>query len=43
MGVLADGTPAGGNAIISRSDFPGLAGGTYKARELGIENLEDVP
>ena len=41
--MLADGTPAGGNAIISRSDFPGLAGGTYKARELGIENLEDVP
>jgi virulence factor Mce-like protein len=43
VGLLPDGTPAGGNAIISRSDFPGLAGGTYKARELGIENLEDVP
>jgi virulence factor Mce-like protein len=43
VGLLADGTPAGGNAIISRSDFPGLAGGTYKARELGIENLKDVP
>ena len=43
VGVLPDGTPAGGNAIISRSDFPGLAGGTYKSRELGIENLEDVP
>ncbi len=42
-GLLRDGTPAGGNAIISRSDFPGLAGGTYKSRELGIENLEDVP
>jgi len=24
-------------------DLPGLAGGTYKARELGIDNLEDVP
>ncbi len=43
VGLLPDGTPAGGNAIISRSDFPGLAGGTYKARELGIENLKDVP
>lgn len=43
VGLLADGTPAGGNAIISRSDFPGLAGGTYKSRELGIENLRDVP
>jgi hypothetical protein len=24
-------------------DLPGLTGGTYKARELGIDNLEDVP
>ena len=22
---------------------PGLAGGTYKSRELGIDNLKDVP
>jgi hypothetical protein len=24
-------------------DLPGLTGGTYKSRELGIDNLEDVP
>lgn len=42
-GLLADGTPAGGNWVISRSNFPGLSGGTYKARELGIRNLKDVP
>jgi len=42
-GTLADGTPAGGNSVVSRSDYPGLAGGTYKSRELGIDNLRDVP
>jgi len=25
------------------SDTPGLAGGTFKARELRIDHLEDVP
>jgi hypothetical protein len=42
-GVLADGTPAGGNAGIAINNYPGLAGGTYKSRELGIDNLKDVP
>ena len=42
-GTLPDGTPAGGNAAVGLSDYPGLAGGTYKSRELGIDNLKDVP
>lgn len=42
-GVLADGTPAGGNAPIAISDYPGRVGGTYRSRELGIDGLEDVP
>jgi hypothetical protein len=25
------------------SDTPGLAGGTFKSRQLGIRSLEDVP
>jgi hypothetical protein len=35
--------PTGGNFPILLSDFPILSGGTYKARELGIKNLRDVP
>lgn len=42
-GLLADGTPAGGNAAVAISDYPGRAGGTYKSRQLGIDGLEDVP
>jgi phospholipid/cholesterol/gamma-HCH transport system substrate-binding protein len=42
-GTLTDGTPAGGNAAVAPNDYPGLVGGTYKARELGIGNLKDVP
>ena len=42
-GTLSDGTPAGTNAAVGRSDYPGLAGGTYKSRALGIHNLRDVP
>ena len=42
-GRLPDGTAAGGNSVVGKSNYPGLAGGTYKARELGIDNLEDVP
>lgn len=42
-GVLADGTPAGGNWPVVDSDFPGRRGGTYVTRRLGIDNLEDVP
>jgi hypothetical protein len=33
----------GGQHTVQDSDFPGLAGGTYKSRELGIDNVEDVP
>jgi hypothetical protein len=29
--------------VVVDPDTPGLAGGTYKSRELGIDNLEDVP
>lgn len=42
-GTLPDGTPAGANSVVGKSDYPGLAGGTYKSRELGIDNLRDVP
>ena len=42
-GVLSDGTPTGGNWPVAKNDFPVLRGGTYKSRELGIDNLEDVP
>jgi hypothetical protein len=36
---------AGGNGAIVPDDnnLPGLSGGTYKSRELGIDNLADVP
>jgi hypothetical protein len=43
FGTLADGTPAGANAAVAINDYPGLSGGTYKSRELGIRNLRDVP
>jgi hypothetical protein len=42
-GTLADGTPTGGNFPVLEPNFPILSGGTYKARELGIGNLRDVP
>jgi virulence factor Mce-like protein len=42
-GTLSDGTPTGGNFQVSLDDFPFLSGGTYKSRELGIDNLRDVP
>jgi virulence factor Mce-like protein len=42
-GLLADGTPAGANLAIAINNLPGLSGGTYKSRELGIDNLADVP
>ena len=32
----------GGHLVVD-GDTPGLAGGTYKSRELGIKNLKDVP
>jgi hypothetical protein len=33
----------GTNGAITANDLPGLRGGTYKSRELGIDNLADVP
>jgi virulence factor Mce-like protein len=41
-GALPDGTPSGGNATVA-DNYPILSGGTFKARELGIRNLRDVP
>ena len=35
--------PAGGNSPITSSNFPVLSGGTFTSRELGIDNLKDVP
>jgi virulence factor Mce-like protein len=35
--------PAGGNAPVTNADYPILSGGTFKSRELGIDNLADVP
>ena len=42
-GALPDGTPSGGNAPNTDNDYPILSGGTFKSRELGIDNLRDVP
>jgi virulence factor Mce-like protein len=42
-GTLPDGTAAGANATVGKSNYPGLAGGTYRSRALGIKNLKDVP
>jgi phospholipid/cholesterol/gamma-HCH transport system substrate-binding protein len=42
-GVLSDGTPTGGNWPVIDDDLPGLRGGTYVTRALGIRNLRDVP
>ena len=42
-GALPDGTPSGGNAAVADPDYPILSGGTFKSRELGIDNLKDVP
>jgi hypothetical protein len=39
-GVAGEG---GGSHVVLDPDTPGLAGPTYKARELGIRNLRDVP
>jgi virulence factor Mce-like protein len=34
---------SGTNGAITENNLPGLSGGTYKSRELGIDNLADVP
>ena len=33
----------GGSHVVVDGNTPGLAGGTYKSRQLGIDNLKDVP
>ena len=33
----------GGSHVVLDPDTPGLAGGTYRSRELGIDHVEDVP
>jgi virulence factor Mce-like protein len=33
----------GGSHTVFSGDFPGLRGGTYKSRQLGINRLQDVP
>jgi virulence factor Mce-like protein len=33
----------GGRNVVLDGDTPGLRGGTFKSRELGIDNIEDVP
>jgi virulence factor Mce-like protein len=33
----------GTNGAITENNLPGLSGGTYRSRELGIDNLRDVP
>ena len=42
-GLLADGTPSGGNWPVNLDNWPILSGGTYVTRRLGINNLRDVP
>jgi virulence factor Mce-like protein len=37
------GTGANGAIMPDDNNLPGLSGGTYKSRELGIDNLADVP
>jgi virulence factor Mce-like protein len=37
-----NGVDSGGSWSVTDNDFPGLRGGTYKTRQLGINNLRDV-
>lgn len=39
----AGGFRGGGSNVVVDPDTPGLRGGTFKARELGIDDVEDVP
>lgn len=40
---IPDEVGSGTNGAITENNLPGLLGGTYKSRELGIDNLKDVP
>jgi virulence factor Mce-like protein len=42
-GTAPGGAPTGANFGITSSNFPGLHGGTYVSRKLGIQSLQDVP
>jgi hypothetical protein len=42
-GTLPNGNPSGGNWGVNGVNLPGLRGGTYRSRQLGIQNLKDVP
>jgi virulence factor Mce-like protein len=39
----AGGFVGGGSHVVVDGNTPGLAGGTFKSRQLGIDNLKDVP
>ncbi len=39
----AGGFKGGGSHVVLDGNTPGLAGGTYTSRRLGIDNLKDVP
>jgi virulence factor Mce-like protein len=39
----AGGFIGGGSHLVVDGNTPGLAGGTYKSRKLGIDNVKDVP
>jgi virulence factor Mce-like protein len=39
----AGGFTGGGSHVVVDPNTPGLTGGTFKARELGIDNVKDVP
>jgi len=39
----AGGFKGGGSHVVLDPDTPGRTGGTFKARELGIDGIEDVP
>jgi hypothetical protein len=40
--VPSTGDPTGGNWPVLQENLPGLRGGTYVTRRLGIKNLKDV-
>ena len=39
----AGGFVGGGSHVVVDPDTPGLAGGTFKSRQLGIDSVKDVP
>jgi virulence factor Mce-like protein len=41
--TAAGGFLGGGSHVVLDPDTPGLTGGTFKSRQLGIDRLEDVP